>query len=82
MVTQILEVAQVAQVLSFIFCFTLIFISLRVKPNNTAVTGFRRMYEPPQTPLSLGPDEQLTVKVLFKHIQVWSMYWCVVALEE
>ncbi|KAF5833069.1 hypothetical protein DUNSADRAFT_10733 [Dunaliella salina] len=42
----------------------------RVKPNPTAVAAFQRMSTPMPPPGRQGPNEQLQVKVLFKHIQV------------
>ncbi|KAF5833071.1 putative pyruvate decarboxylase [Dunaliella salina] len=41
----------------------------RVQPNPTAVTAFQRMSTPTPPPGRQDPNEQLQVKVLFKHIQ-------------
>lgn len=46
----------------------------KVKTNTAAVENYRRIYVPPGIPLRREKDEPLRVNVLFKHIQVSSIY--------
>lgn len=49
-------------------------LSKKVKKNTAAVENYRRIYVPPGIPLKWEKDEPLRVNVLFKHIQVISIY--------